>query len=264
DEWAIRPCKKYLFNPTDMYNDELGVIFEYILKDKKMKNPRMGFCYPEAESGKIVYKLGTQWAKHFKINLYPEVLSLGMMDVTSQVLSLKRNKVDVVIIHHVMPGAVALLKDMKKFGLKVPAYGTWPNCNEDTVTTAGSASKNYIGAHAFSSWYSKGTGVEKMRQITLKYHPGTEKPYRVKSYTMGWVMAKIFYRGVELAGKNLTIESFVKGLEKIKNFDTKGLVGLITYTSNNHTGVDSCRLFKADPENGKLIPITGWRKKPGK
>ncbi|MDY7034005.1 MAG: ABC transporter substrate-binding protein [Thermodesulfobacteriota bacterium] len=262
DEWAIRPYKRYLFNPTDLYDDEIGVMFEYAVKDMKMKNAKVGFCYPDVESGKTVFKLGKKWANTLGLKLHPEVLPLGLMDVTSQILSMKRNKVDVVFIHHVMSGAVALLKDMKKFGLNAPVLGTWPNCNEDTVTTAGSASKNYMGAHAFSSWYDESPGAAKMRNITLKYHPGTEKPYRVKSYTVGWVMATIFYKGLELAGENLDIETFVNGLESIKNLDTGGLVGPITYTSSSHRGLDSCKLFKADPENGKLLSITDWRRPP--
>ena len=262
DEWAIRPYKRYIFNPTDLYDHEVGVMFEYAVKDMKMEDARIGFCYPDVESGKTVFKLGKKWAKFFGLKLYPEVIPGGLLDVTSQVLSMKRNKVDLVVVHHIMSGAVALLKDMKKFGLHVPVMGTWPNCNEDTVTTGGSAAKNYMGAHAFSSWYDEGPGVAKMREITLKYHPGTEKPYRVKSYTVGWIMATIFYRGIELAGKDLNIETLVAGLESIKDFDTGGLVGPITFSSTSHAGLDSCKLFKADPPSGKLLPITDWRKLP--
>ena len=73
-----------------------------------------------------------------------------------------------------------MLREMRKFALNIPVFGTFPNCVEDTVRIAGNASKNYIGAHAFSSWYDESPGMARVREITLRYHPGTEKPYRSK------------------------------------------------------------------------------------
>ena len=51
-------------------------------------------------------------------------------------------------------------------------------------------------------------------------------------------------------------------LETLKDFDTKGICGPITYTPTIHYGLSYSRLFRADPENSKLIPITEWRLPP--
>jgi ABC-type branched-subunit amino acid transport system substrate-binding protein len=124
---------------------------------------------------------------------------------------------------------------------------------------AGDASKNYIGGHGVSSWYDDTPGMKNVREITLKYQPGTDKPWRSKYYTLGWVVMTLFHEGMTRAGKNLTPDSFVQALESIKDFDTQGLCGSITFSPTDHKGFSSCKLFKADPTSGKLVPITGWR-----
>ena len=65
-----------------------------------------------------------------------------------------------------------------------------------------------------------------------------------------------------LMGKDLTPESCVKALESIRDFDTRGLCGPVTFSATDHKGVSAVRLFKADPLSGKLIPITKWEDPP--
>ena len=262
DESALKPFRRYIFLPVDLYDDEIAVVFTYIMKDLKHKNPRIGFVTADRESGKVVKAAAIKWAKIYNVKLYIEILPTSAMEATSQVLSLRRNKIDCLIVHYAIPVTARLLKDLVKYGLRVPVFGTFPNSTEDTIRIAGNASKNFIGAHSFSSWYDESSGMKRVREITLKYHPGTEKPYRSKNYTVGWTMATILYEGIKRAGNNLNTESLVRGLESIKNLDTKGICGPITYSSTNHKGVEFCKLFRADPASGKLLPITKWRKAP--
>ena len=99
-----------------------------------------------------------------------------------------------------------------------------------------------------------------MRKVTLKYYPGTEKPYRGTAYSYGWVMAKILIEGIKRAGRNLNEDALIRALETLKNYDTGGLCNPITFTSKSHKGGDSWRIYKADPIKKKYIAITGWRK----
>ena len=110
-----------------------------------------------------------------------------------------------------------------------------------------------------SSWYDEGPGIEKMRQITLKYEPGTEKPFRGKTYTYGWVLATVMIEGIKRAGKDIDGENLVAAIETMKSYDTGGLTGPISFSSTNHKGGSTWKIFKADPSNGQFIPMTDWR-----
>ncbi|MDY7032110.1 MAG: ABC transporter substrate-binding protein, partial [Thermodesulfobacteriota bacterium] len=105
-------------------------------------------------------------------------------------------------------------------------------------------------------------GMVKLREITLKYHPGTERPYRSKNYSVGWVMTNVLYEGIRRAGKELDNETLVEALETFRNFDTQGICGPITYTSKSHEGLKHVKVFRGDPERRTLVPITEWRKAP--
>ncbi|MDY7034008.1 MAG: ABC transporter substrate-binding protein [Thermodesulfobacteriota bacterium] len=262
DKILVYPFRRYIFLPCDFYDDEIGVMFEYIMKDMKVQTPRLAFCYPDAESGKLTMRSAKKWAESYNLDIHLEIIPMAALEASSQVMSIKRYKPTHLMIHHTSQGVILMMREMRKFGLDIPVFGTFPNCVEETVRIGGKASKNYIGAHAFSSWYDESPGMADVREITLKYHPGTEKPYRSKQYTVGWTTATILYEGITRAGKNLNGESLVDAMETIQNLDTNGLCGPITYTSKSHKGLDYCKLFKADPPSGKLLPITEWRKPP--
>jgi len=262
DKLLVNPFRRYIFLSCDFYDDEIGVMFEYIMKDLKTKNPRLAFCYPDVESGKLTMRSAKKWAEFYKLELYLGIIPAAALEASSEVLCLKRYKPTHLLMHHTSQGFILMLREMRKLALDIPVFGTFPGCVEDTVRIAGNASKNYIGAHAFSSWYDEGPGMARVREVTLRYHPGTEKPYRSKQYTVGWVTATILYEGIKKAGKNLNGETLVEALETIRNLDTKGLCGPINYTSKSHKGLDYCKLFKADPPTGKLLSITDWRRPP--
>ena len=264
DESVMKPYKRYVFPTSGFYDNEWGVTLDYIVNKLKAKNPKIAMATVDVKSGKVVRASAVAWAKSYGLKLHHETIPISAIDVTSQVLSMKRAGVTHILIHHVAPGAAAVLKDMKKFDLDVPMFGTSATCTEDVIRIAGDASKNYVGASPYSSWYEKSPGMAKVRKISLKYNPGAEKSYSIKSYTLGWVIPLILCEGIKRAGKDLDGEKLVAALETIKDLDTKGICGLITYTPTMHYGLNYNKLFKADPKSGKLIPITGWKLPPAK
>ncbi|MDY7034009.1 MAG: ABC transporter substrate-binding protein [Thermodesulfobacteriota bacterium] len=258
----IVPLKRYIFLAFNVYEDQLGVIFDYLVNDLQPEKLDITLVYFDTESGKVALTATKKWAGHFNLSFDTEIINMGALDATSQVMSIKRKKPTHIVMHHTSPATVALLRDLKKYGVDVPVYGTLPTCAEDTVRMAGSASKNYIGVHGFSSWYEEAEGVKKMRRITLKYQADADKQGPNRFYTAGWILTSILYEGIRMAGKDLTIEKLVTSLESIRNMDTKGIVGPITFTPTKHKGLDHCKLYRADPATGRLVAITEWRKAP--
>ena len=62
--------------------------------------------------------------------------------------------------------------------------------------------------------------------------------------------------GLKNAGKKLTPESMIKGMEKIKDWKPEGVGGPVTYNRNRHHGVNGSRLMKA--EKGAHVAITDY------
>ena len=262
DRDFIEPYNRYLFLPLDTYENEIGIILDYIVKTTKHKKPRIANVCVDAGAKIPVLRGVKQWSKFFELDVENIMLPLNVLDTTPEVLTMKRAKVDYIIVTHTIPVAALLLKDSKRFGLNAKVFGTYSLTSEDVIGLAGKASKDFFGVHPYSSWYDDNPGTAEMRKITLEYHPGTEKPYRSKNYSAGWVAMKLLCEGIKRAGSDLNAEKFVDAMETIKNFDTKGICGLITYTPKSHEGLKYDKVFQGDPESGKLIPITDWVKAP--
>ncbi|MDY7031396.1 MAG: ABC transporter substrate-binding protein [Thermodesulfobacteriota bacterium] len=263
-EIVVKPLKRYIFMTMESYDDDFGVIFDYIFNEVKPENIKMTFVTYDGESGKETWEYVKKWAQvfNYKHHIEREIIPLGALECSSQVLSIKRKGITHILIHHMVANGALLLRELKKFGMNTPVYADLLSCSDDVVKLAGDSSKNYIGAHAFSSWYDDTPGMKEVREVTLKYNPGTDKPWRSKYYTLGWVAMTLLREGMIRAGKDLTPESCIKGLESINTYDTQGLCGLITLSPTDHKAFSSCRLYKADPSSGKLLPISDWRNPP--
>ncbi|MDY7033248.1 MAG: ABC transporter substrate-binding protein [Thermodesulfobacteriota bacterium] len=260
-EKMINPFRRYIFNPGATYEDQIKVIFDYIIKDLKSKNPRIVAVYPDLEFGKTNLAAARASAASYGLKLVGEtVVGLAALDTTSQVLQMKRLSPDFVILIEDVGSAISILRDSRKFAFKTNFIGFYYACDEAIITGAKKGAEGYIAAHTLSSWYDDTPGMKELRKVTLRYKPGSEKPYRSKFYTQGWQNGTIFAEGMKRAGKDLDNESFVNSLETLKNFKTGGLSAPVTYTQTSHkAGVES-KFYRGDLEKGILIPITGWKR----
>jgi len=235
---------------------------DYMIKDFKLKEPRVAVVYPDTEVGKIDLAPTLERLKRY--NLKPvtkEILNPTAIDASSQTMGIKRYKSNCVVhVGTITPTTFILLRDLKKFGLKVPVFASWGAMLGEELNAMGDAASRFYTVHASAPWYGEGDGVTAMRKITLKYHPGTEKPYRGAIYTHAWVMATMLAEGLKGAGRNLDEDAFISTIENLKNYDTGGLCGPINYSSTNHKGGDSWKIYRADPVRGKYVALTDWRK----
>ncbi|MEW6615314.1 MAG: ABC transporter substrate-binding protein [Thermodesulfobacteriota bacterium] len=258
-EDMIKPCKRYLFIPCATYEDEIKVIFKYLIEDLRVINPRIGFINLDIEYGKIGRAAAVKTAESYGIKMVAmEIINLAATEATTQVLAMKKAKVNHVILQTSNVTAAAFLRSAKMLDFNSNFIGTYYVCDDDVVRIAGDAARNLIGVHSFASWHEDAEGVAQMRGITLRYKPGTEKPMRNKFYTQGWAIALICAEGLKKAGRDLTIEGFVDGIENIRNLDTAGITAPITYSSTKHKPSDACKMYKADIANKRVVPISGW------
>ena len=69
----------------------------------------------------------------------------------------------------------------------------------------------------------------------------------------------VMAEGIKRAGRNLDNESLVDALETLRDFDTGGICGNVTYTSKIHKARRYARVYKTDLEKKRFVPITDPR-----
>jgi len=257
---VVIPPKRYMFASGPTYEDQIQLLFQYIVRDLKKENPKIAFVYNDTEHGKLGFRAAKKYKDKYGIEIVTiEIVNPGVLDATSQALKIRRKKPDFVVMHLLVDNSIVLMKSALKMGVKKLIFlGTQYTCAEDTVKVGGKAASNYRGLAIYSSWRDDTPGCVEMRDITLKYHPGTEKPNRPKHYTQGWGDATIMAEGLKRAGQDLNAETLVDALESIKDLDMKGLCGKVTFGPDDHKGSKYIKMYKSDVENGWLEPISGW------
>jgi branched-chain amino acid transport system substrate-binding protein len=93
------------------------------------------------------------------------------------------------------------------------------------------------------------------RQIMTKYGTPTTTP--IDTFTeVGVGAAQVFVEGLRRAGRNLTRQSFLNGLQTFRAW--KGsLFGPVTYTARSHAGVRGAYMIQV--RNGDFVRITGYQ-----
>ena len=259
DRRYFEPVRKQIFTPLPFYEDQIELIFEYIFNDLKAKHPIIVLAYPDTAAGNISRDTCRKLRKVYNVKDYSEaVISVGAGDFTSQVLTLKRLKPDYVIIHGYIGSTSAFVRDAYKLKLKSTFIAVQYACVDDTVKLAGVAARGLIGTNAFSSWDDSSPGMAEVREIVMKYNPETK--WKNRNFIQGWFAGMLIHRGLEKAGKNLNQETLIQGLEKIRDFDTKGICGIVSYGPDDHKPIDYSRFYKANVDKKQFVPITDWRK----
>jgi branched-chain amino acid transport system substrate-binding protein len=259
-ESAFNPFKRYIFMFMLTFENQVKILFDYMLVDMKARNPKVAVLYPDIEVGKAVIAEARKQANIYGVKLTEEVLNMNALDATTQVLSIKKSNPDFVIVQNHVALASLFLRTARKLGLNSNFLGTIMSTNDDVIALSKEAASGFVGVHGFAVWYNDTPGARKMRDITLKLCPGTEKPYRSAYYTMGWVNAMLFTEGMKRAGKDLNNEKLVDAMETIKDFDPWGLSGPVTWGPDDREGAESGLLYKADVDGGRMLTIGSWRK----
>jgi branched-chain amino acid transport system substrate-binding protein len=258
-EEFFNPHKPYVFVLGASYETQIELMFDYIMKDLKAKDPKIAVVYAETEFGKKGLEAARKRAAQYGVKLVSElVLNIGSVDASSQVLSLKKDNVDYVVTCNLVPPIITFLKTAEKYDYWPTTFGINWSCDDMVVKACKAASKNYIGVNFVGGWEEDTPGMKRVRELAKKNDRDPEKML-TSLYTMGVGTAAVLAEGMKRAGKDLTPESYKDGMETLKDFDTGGIVPPVTYTPTSHAPTTLARLYRADPDKGVMLPITDWR-----
>jgi branched-chain amino acid transport system substrate-binding protein len=251
------PHKPYIFNIGASYEQQIYIIFDYIFNDVKATDPKIGLVYAETEFGKACLAGAKKRASQYKTQMAAEVvLPMGSVDASSQVLSLQKAGVDIVIFSCLIPDTVTFLKAAQKYNYAPQIFAINWAADDLIIKLAGAATGRLIGVNYTDSWHGESEGMKLARELVTKYE---SKVPLTSLYTNGFLQGMLFTEAFRRAGKDLSPETLQKAFES-KPFDTMGVTPEITWTKGDHSPPNKVQFFKADLEAKKFVPITGWRK----
>ena len=255
-ELANAAANPYVFVPGPTYSDMFGILLKYIAKEKPGAN--VAFFYSDTEFGRDPVPYGREMCKKLGLNLVAEeVAKVGAVDVTSQVLDLKRKKAEYVIFQgYVLSPVAAVIKQARDYGLKAKFMGTHWGTHKMLLDKMGPLAEGYLGVMPYAFYYQDDIPmIKKIRAWNQKHHPDVK--YRPTSYMQGFFTGLVFVECLKRADKagDLTGDGLVKALQSIKDFDVGGLMAPITVVNNK---IPMGRVYKANVGKKVFEPISDW------
>jgi len=260
EELSDREKNPYIFVSGPTYSQQFGVLLKYIA-DQPLKNNkphRVAFFYSDTEFGRDPIPYARKLAKELGIEVVAEeVTKVGAVDITSQLLDLKRNKPDYCIFQgYVVPPIPEVIRGAKDFGLDITFMGTFWAMSKMLLDKLGPDAEGYMGVSPYAYWYmDKVPMIKAMHAYSKKHHPDVD--YRPNSYMQGWFTGMVYVKLAKMcekAGLPITGENLKNMLPKVENWDTGGLNGVVSFSSSNATATG--KVYKA--QNGKFVAVSDW------
>ena len=247
----------FISGPT--YSDMFAVLLDYIARNKGAAKPKVAFFYSDTEFGKDPIPFARKRAAELGIDVVSEIVTkAGAVDVTSEVLQLKKTNPDYVIFQgYILSPIIEVIRATKDFGLKTKFMGTFWSMDKGIIEKLGPDAEGYMGVNPYAYFYDESApGIVAMRAWNQKAHPDVK--YQPNSYIQGWFTGMVYVEAVKrvvASGKPVTGENLAAVLDTIKDWDTGGVTGKVTFV-NHKAGVG--RVYRANAAKGIFEPASDW------
>lgn len=249
----------YSFVSGPTYSDQFGILLEYIAKHPKKGKPKVAFVYSDTEFGKDPIPWAKKRAAELGIEVAAEVIAkVGAVDVTTEVLALKKAQPDYVIFQgYVLAPIPEVIRAARDHGLQTTFMSTFWSMDKSIIDKLGPDAEGYMGVNPYAYYWDDAPGIVAMRKYNEKNHPADAK-YRPNSYIQGWFTGMIYVeaiRRVVEAKKPVNGDNLIAAVASIKDWDTGGVSARITFASNKAA---VGRVYRANVQKGIFEPVSDW------
>jgi branched-chain amino acid transport system substrate-binding protein len=248
----------YSFVSGPTYSDQFGILLEYISRSAGGKKPRVAFFYSDTEFGKDPIPWARQRAAELGIEVAAEVVAkVAAVDVTTEVLALKKARPDYVIFQgFVLAPIPEVIRAARDHGLQTTFMSTFWSMDKSIIDKLGPDAEGYMGVNPYAYYWEDAPGIAAMRRYNERVHPAEK--YRPNSYIQGWFTGMVYVeaiRRVVAAGKPVNGDNLIAAVGSIKDWDTGGVTGKVTFV-NNKAAVG--RVYRANVQKGIFEPVSDW------
>jgi branched-chain amino acid transport system substrate-binding protein len=249
------PPKKLIFQLLTLYEDQMRIGLDYVVKDLGVKNPKIGMIYQDDDFGKDCLDGLKRQAKMYGIPIIAAVgYKRGTVDFNSQVGRMMQAGVEYCFLATIYRETAAVTKTAVKLGWKPTFVINSAATDQITLKLSGEAADGVLGVLCGELMSSQRSGHKTYLAQTQKY--GKAKPGFYHS--VGYLFAEVFGEGLRLSGPNLTREKFVKAMETMKGFNT-GVGPNISFGPDLRAGAHSAFIVKAKAKEMRFEKLTDWR-----
>jgi branched-chain amino acid transport system substrate-binding protein len=251
---ATEPYKNNVFR-TGPLNDRLqGIaIADFVLDE--MRGTKVALAQQSDEYGR---RGGASLTERLRERGKPlsatEVFNLTDTDFTSQLLRVRANEPDVIVIYGFPAPAAVLTRQARQLGITARIIGSNATSNRTYPATVGPAAVGVMNVITLAA-LPEGNDPQMqdyVRKFTARFPELARQNRPDLGDCLGYNGALVFAEGLRRAGQALTRPSFIQALEGIRDFDTG--IGLpTTFGPNRREGNLSARVLEFQPDLSRRL-----------
>ena len=256
------PFQPYMFQGNCNYGDQAEVALAYTMtraKIKSLKGVKVGIAGIQVASGQ-------EWID----TLSKKVSAAGGTPVTQTLPSAIVNAdvaaqafqdagVKIILMHHSIAGGIAMERSIAKYGINVPASGSYGVTQDLLWTTAPyEATKNFVGVNCYTPLVDSKSPQGKLALAMGKKYGVSDASLQQTNYTLGWVNGAIIVAALKNIKGPVTTASMKKGLESVKNLNMGDLSPVINLNSKCHMAIQQVRPMTYNWSLKKQVPVGSY------
>ncbi|MDZ7697123.1 MAG: ABC transporter substrate-binding protein [Deltaproteobacteria bacterium] len=256
------PGNKWVFVPHTVQYSMASRAVEYILG----KNPeaKIGMIYQDDGFGREGLAGAQAAAKFMKTKLVETApYKMGTIDFTPHMSAMKAAGVDFIVLWTYLPQSAAVIKQKLKMGWDVPLISNNTTGVPPLFALVGEHANGYMLVTPYAPVHTDRPGIKRVKEINKKYgnpEKTLENPmYPDYLYLAGWGYIESMVEGLRKAGRDLTPDALVKGLESIKDYDMGGMCPNITFGPKRHVSSFSSLVLRANGKTKQFDIIDGFK-----
>ena len=256
----------YIFLPIASYSAQAIGLAEYVVNNHQGGTPKVAlFVHPSAFGRGPVDDVKKAVAAGLAMEIV-EVVEHGQdLDNTAMLQRFKSKGVQYVISQTVQSPVAVMLNDASRLGLVAKTFGekdkiTFLGCHytggNDLIALAGSAAENFYWTTSYIVTSEPGVGTDAQLDLAKRYGRD-DKAANSHNYANGVMVAQVAAEVIKRAktrGKEITKETLYEELlamNGINAFYPVTTVGPVTFSKDDHQGVDTLQLYVVKDGNFK-------------
>ncbi len=253
--WARQPKDKInnVFISYPDYEDETEYLTKYALE--KLGCKKIAIFYQNDDYGKMAVAglkkaLAAMPGKAELVGSVP--YEVTERELGTHAIKLQETGADTLIIYPTPTHGAIITKEIAKIGYQPNVLTTFTLGDPILYKIAGPTWEGtYIGLPGNTGLPGSDPEADKVAEILIKYNPKIKGREYLALFGAASMMHMI--EGIKNAGRDLTPESLVKGMEKIKDWKPEGMGAPVTYGPNRRHGNNATRMGRA--QNGKTVAL---------
>jgi len=239
-----RPGNKWVFVPFATQYNMGSRAMEFIIRERDAK-ARVGVIYQDDGYGRDGLNGMRAAAKFLGVKIVKEApYKLGSIDLSAQMRQMKKAKVDWIISWAYLSQIGAIMKTKAQMKWDVNVIGPNTTAYRLIFPILGKLADGYMAVTPVVPFQDTPAETVALLKKYKAYDVIAKTPFPTLFLSAFPYFASMV-EGLKLAGPDLTPESFIRGLEQVKDLDVLGLFPKITFTPDRHVGYFSSMVVKA-------------------